>query len=115
MDVGRTDSVFDAQSALDEPGRVEVLVPDQRNDDPVSTGPSSAARAVHVVGGIGGWVEVDHEGYGVDVDPPCRDVGGDEHVETTGTECGQGAFALALAPVAVDGGRGQTRAGEVVR
>jgi hypothetical protein len=89
---------------LHEPGGVEVLVPDQRNDDPVGTGPSGTARAVHVVGGIGRGVEVDNEGHGVDMDSPCRDVGGDEHVETAGTKRGQGAFTLGLAPVAVDGG-----------
>ena len=90
-------------------------LPDKGNDDPVGAGSSGAARAVHVVGGVGGWVEVDHEGYRVDVDPPRRDVGGDEHVEAAGTEGGQGTFALALAAVAVDGGRRQTGAGEAIR
>jgi hypothetical protein len=103
-DVGGTDSVSDAQPSLNEPGRLEVLAPDQRHDDPVCTGPSGAARAVHVAGGIVGGVEVDNEGYGVDMDPSCRDVSGDEHVELAGTKRGQGAFSLGLAPVAVDGG-----------
>jgi hypothetical protein len=103
-DIRGTDSVSEAQPSLNEPGRLQVLAPDQRDDAPVRTGSSGAARAVHVVGEIGGGVEVDNEGYRVDMDPPRRDVGRDEHVETAGTERSQGTFALSLAPVAVDGG-----------
>lgn len=50
---------------------------------------------------------MDDEGYGVDVDPARRDIGGDEHVEPTGAESGKGPLSLALTPVPVNGCRGQ--------
>jgi hypothetical protein len=59
---------------------------------------------VDVVGDIGGWVEVDHQRDGVDVDASSGDVGGNEHVEPTIAERRQGALTLALGAVSVDGG-----------
>ena len=104
-DVGRRDHIGEAQFALGELRVAYMFVADKGDDEPVGAGPPGAARAVHVVGGIGGRVVVDHEGHGVDVDAPGRDVGGHQDVEPAGLECGQGALALALAAVAVDGGR----------
>lgn len=56
-------------------------MPDQGYDDAVGTGPSGSAGAVYIVGGIGGWVEMDHEWYRFDMDTPRCDGRGDEDVE----------------------------------
>lgn len=75
----------------------------QRDDDPIGTRPTSTARAVEVVGRPGRRVEVQDEGYGLDMDPPRRNIGGDEHVERAGAKICQSALPLALAAVAMDG------------
>lgn len=77
--------------------------------------PAGPARAVHVVDAIARWIEVDDEGHRVDVDPPCRNICRHKHVETAGPERGQGALALALTPVAMNGGRVETAPAETVR
>ena len=92
-----------------------MFPPDQRDDDAVGAGAAGATRAVHVVGGIGRRVVVDHQRHGVDVDPPRRDVRRHQHVDPAALKGGQRPFALVLAAVAVDGGRPEAGAAEPVR
>ena len=49
-------------------------------------------------------VEVEDVRYGVDIDAAGGDVGGDQHAGAAGTKAGQGALALRLGFVAVNGG-----------
>src|SRR5262245_61684036 len=55
------------QLSLQPPRRGDVALPEQADDDAVSSGAPGATGAVHVVGSVGRRVEVDHERYGVDV------------------------------------------------
>ena len=67
---------------------------------------AGAADAVHVGLGVGGDVVVDDVADPLDVEAAGRDVGGDEDVELAGLELVDGALALHLRDVAVDGHRG---------
>ena len=64
-------------------------------------GAAGAADPVHVGVAVAGSVEVDHVGDVGDVDAAGGHVGGDQHFDVTALEAGEGAFALALALVAV--------------
>ncbi len=58
---------------------------------------------MHVVFGHVGQVVVHHLGQLADVDAPCGNVGGHQHLQLAALEFGQGAGAGILALVAVDG------------
>ncbi len=63
-----------------------------------------AADAVDVVLRVLGDVEVHDVAYVGDVDAAGQDIGRDEHVRLVVAEVREGAFALVLAAVAMDGG-----------
>jgi hypothetical protein len=65
-----------------------MLVADKGNHEAVGAGPPGPARAVHVVGVVRGRVEVDDQGYRIDVDAARGDVRRDEHIESAGAEGG---------------------------
>ena len=85
-------------------GRSQMLWPNEREHGPVGTCSTGTTRAVDVVGGVGGWVEVDYERHRIDMDTPRCDVGGDEHVEPPSTKRGQCTLTLTLTAIPVDGG-----------
>ena len=93
--------------ALDEllDGRqlVFVLGADEGDREALGSGAARAADAVHVVLGLGGHVVVHHVGHLVDVDAAGQHVGGHEDVGLAGGEVVQGAFALVLGAVGMDG------------
>ena len=74
-----------------------------REHEALGAGPTGATGAVHVVLVGGGRVVLQHAGDAVDVDAAGGDVGGDQHVHVAAAERAEGALALALAAVAVDG------------
>jgi hypothetical protein len=92
-----------------------MFVAYQGDHEAVGARPAGPARAVDVVGVVGRRVEVDDQGHRIDVDPSRRDVGRDQHIEPTRTKGGERTLALALAAVAVDGGRLETGAAETLR
>ena len=63
-----------------------------------------APDAVGVVGGGAGEVEVHHDRQLIDVDAPCGEIGGDQHVPALFLEFLQRLFARALAEAAVKRG-----------
>ena len=75
----------------------------QRNGDAVRPSAAGAADAVDVVFGLGGHFVVDDEGQFGDIQPACRDVGGDEDAQVALFEGGKGFEAGLLRFVAVDG------------
>lgn len=79
-----------------------MLGPDEGDDGPAGTSSAGTARSVNVVGYIGSWIEMDHERHPIDVDPPRRDVGGDEHVEAACSKRRQASLALALTAISMD-------------
>ena len=93
--------------ALDEllDGRqlVFVLGADEGDREAFGSGAARAADAVHVVLGLGGHVVVHHIGHFVDVDAAGQHVGGHEDVGLAGGEVVQGALALVLGAVGMDG------------
>jgi hypothetical protein len=91
-----------------------MFVADQGDHEAVGARPAGPAGAVHVVGVVGRRVEVDDHGHRIDVDPSRRDVRRDQHIQPAGTKGGERTLALALAAVAVDGGRLETGAAEAL-
>ena len=92
-----------------------MIAPDQGNDGPIGTSSPGAARSVDVISRVGRGIEVDHERHSIDVDPARGDVGGNKHIEPACTKRRQGALALALAAVPMDGSGPQTGTDEAVR
>ena len=80
-----------------------LLVFDEGKRGAEGAGPAGAADAVHVGFGLVGNFVVDDVGQLVHVDAASSDVGSDEHAGATGFEVRQGALAVVLAFVAVDG------------
>src|SRR5262249_35035061 len=76
------------------------------------TGPAGTADAVHVGVGVFGTVIVDDMRHAGDVQTAGGDVGGDQHVDLSGTECAEGPLAGALAQVTVYGGDSEAAEGE---
>jgi hypothetical protein len=89
-------------------------VRDEGDDDAIGTGSPGSSGTVHIVGVVGWRVEMDDEGHIVDVDAACRDVRGDEDVESAGSEGSQGTLPLSLAAVAMNGRGLQTRASQTL-
>ena len=75
---------------------------DEGDDHAVGPGPAGSPGPVHVVLRRRGQVEVDDAADVVDVDPPGRDVGGDERLGLPGDERPQCPVALGLGPAAVE-------------
>ena len=71
-----------------------------------ATGAAGAADAVHVRLGVDGEVEVDDVGDALDVEAAGRDIRRHEDVELARLQLVDGALALGLHDVAVDGGGG---------
>jgi len=87
----------------------------QADDDPVRTGSTRSAGPVDVVGGVARWVVVHDQGYRIDVNTPSGYVGGHQGVHPAGPERRQGALALGLAAVAMDGGHLDAGSGQALR
>jgi hypothetical protein len=102
------------QLSLQSPGPGDVTLPEQADDDAVSSCPAGATGAVEVVSRVGGRVEVDHQRHSVDVYTSCRDVRGHQSIEPSGAKRGQGSLPLALAAVAVDRSGGQTESSQAL-
>ena len=66
-------------------------------------GAARTANAMDVVGGLLGNIEVDDVAHIGNVDAAREDVGCHENLDAAVTECREGALALALAAIAVDG------------
>ena len=77
---------------------------DERDGVALHARPSGAADAVHVVLGVVGELEVDDHRQPLDVQAARRHVRGHQHAHLARLELLQGALALALGAVAVDGG-----------
>ncbi len=58
---------------------------------------------MHVVLGIRRGIEVHHRIHAVDMDSPCRHIGGDQSIDSTPDERIQRLLSLLLAAVTVDG------------
>ena len=80
---------------------------------PLPARPAGAADAVDVGLRHLGEVVVEHVGELLDVQPPGGDVGGHQALDLPGLEVGQGLLPGGLALVAVDGGGGNTRLGQI--
>ena len=95
-----------AGQLLDRPQQGALVGRAERNGDAFLARARRAADAVHVSLGHFRQVEVHHVADVVDVDAAGGDVGGDENGGLALLEVVEGALALVLALVAVDGGRG---------
>ena len=74
---------------------------DEGDDHAVGSGAAGSPGPVHVVLRRRGQIEMDDAADVVDVDPPRRDVGGDERLGLSGNEGPQCPVALGLGPAAV--------------
>ena len=96
-------------------GGVELVCVVLGHEGERPAGLARAARApdaVDIVLGVHGHVEVHDVAHVGDVDAAGEDVGGNEDVTATVAEGAQGALALVLAAVAVDGGAGDVGAAQ---
>ena len=96
-------------------GGVELVCVVLGHEGERPAGLARAARApdaVDVVLGVHGHVEVHDVAHVGDVDAAGEDVGGNEDVTAAVAEGAQGALALVLAAVAVDGGAGDVGAAQ---
>src|SRR5690606_25007651 len=75
---------------------------DEADHGALGAGTAGATRAVHVVLGVLGRVEVDHAGDAVDVDATSRDIGGDDGTGPPLAEVLERTLTLVLAAVAMD-------------
>ena len=82
---------------------------------PGCAGATSASRPVDVGLGVGGQVEVHDAGHVVDVDTARRHVRGHEGGDVAAPERLEGAVALRLRPITVDGRGLHTRLTELAR
>ena len=89
---------------LDVLQKVALIVRAEGHGRAVGTGPGCPADPVHIGFRHIGQVVLDHVADRVDVDATRGDIGGHQNPDLASFEVGQGAFPLALALVAVDGG-----------
>ena len=99
---------------LDAADLVAFGVHGQREGQAVAAGAAGAADAVHIVFGLHRQVEVDGVADALHVDAARGHVGGHQHADLAALQLGQGAGALALVHVAVQGGRGEPLFGQAV-
>jgi hypothetical protein len=88
---------------LDIPQVGSLLVAAQRDRHPGSTGASRSANAMNIILGHIRELEVDDVRHAFDIDPARRDIGRDQHSAAARTEAGEGALALGLRLVSVNG------------
>ena len=108
------DGDLGADEALDVAEGAALLGVAERDRDARGARARRAADAVHVALGLVGEIEVDDVGDAVDVDAARRDVGRDEDADAAALEGVERALARALRLVAVDGGRGDALAVELL-
>ena len=84
------------QQALDVAQLDAFVAADQRQRFAAGTGTAGTADAVDVVFRHVGQLEVHHARQRIDVQPACRDVGGDQRGELARLEIGQGASSGVL-------------------
>jgi len=91
------------QVALQALDRTRLVRRHQGHHHAGGAGTGRASGAVHEVLGVSRRIEVDYGTNAIHVNPTGRHVGGHEGVGSSADESVQGAFALLLAAVAVDG------------
>ena len=102
------------EQALDIAQQLVLVDADQRHGLTLVACTAGAADAVDIVFRHVRQLEVDHMGQLIDVQAACGDVGGHQHPYRAVLESGQGAGARTLRLVAVDRGRGQAVAVELL-
>src|SRR5688572_15969606 len=90
---------------LDATEQVDLVDADEADRLALRAGATGPADAMDVVLRVPGQLEVDYHWQVLDVEAAGGDVGGDEHADVAGLEALEGAGALGLGPVAVDGDR----------
>ena len=97
------DRLVEADRALHPVGFPHLLGGQERDDHTAAAGAGRSTGAVDVGLVVLGRIEVEDRRHVVDMDAPCRYVGGDEGMDLSVDEVGQRTSALGLAAAAVDG------------
>ena len=100
--------------ALDGPEHTALARGDEEDRLAAAARAAGAADAVDVGLGVVRDVEVQHVADAVDVQAAGGDIGGDQDVQLAVLELIDGALALVLRDVAVDGGRGETAGAQLL-
>ena len=103
-DVGNRRPDGHVEVALEALDRTRLVRRDEADHHAGGAGPRRPTGTVHVVLGVGRWVEVHHGIDPVHVDAPGGHVGGHQSVDRTPDEQVERLLPLLLAAVTVDGG-----------